>query len=122
MSATAITYPTRRSSAGTPTWVVFIVLAIGLAITSAVYAGGMWPLTTLVLLFLVVAFVLVLQRPHVGISIFLTTFLVNYPAVARGAGAITINNLLGAEFVVLLAWSYYRDRDAWYLRDPLFRL
>jgi O-antigen ligase len=69
-----------------------------------------------------VAFVLVLQRPHVGISIFLTTFLVNYPGVARGTGALTINNMLGMQFILLLAWSYYRDRDAWYLRDPLVRI
>ena len=122
MRTSALTYQPARGAAGTPAWLAFAMLALGTAMAAAVWAGGQWPLTTLVLLFLVVAYVLVLQRPHVGISIFLTTFLVNYPAVAKGSGAITINNLLGVQFLVLLAWSYYRDRDAWYLSDPLFRL
>ena len=49
---------------------------------------------TVVLGLVAAAFLIVLRYPFVGISVFLTTFLINYPAAARGTGPITINNLL----------------------------
>jgi O-antigen ligase len=98
---------------------VVVVLAVGGALYAAVLAGGRWPLTTVVLIGIGLAFVTVVRFPNVGISIFLTTFLINYPAAARGVGPITINNLLGTLFLVLLLWDFYLRRDAWYLREPL---
>ena len=122
MSTYTLTHPAPRATVGTPTWAVFLMGAVGTAFAAAILAGGRWPLTVAVLMLVVVAFVLVVQRPHLGISVFLTTFLINYPGVARGAGFLTINNLLGGLFLVLLAWHYYRDRDLSFLRAPLIRL
>jgi O-antigen ligase len=122
MSSPAIAYrpaPPPASGSAAPAWVVAAFLLVGAVLSAAVMAGGRWPLTATVLIGVAAAFVLVLRMPHVGISLFLTTFLINYPSVARGAGPLTINNLLGALFVVLLVWDFYLQRDAWYLRDGL---
>jgi O-antigen ligase len=96
--------------------------SIGAAMAGAAWTGGQWPLTVVVMLFIAGAFVTVIHSPHIGISVFLTTFLINYPAVARGAGYFTINNALGAIFLGLLAWDYFVHRDAWYVREPLVQL
>ena len=121
MSAPAVTYgraPAAPSSTA-PIWLLFAFVVLGIAFTAAVAAGGYWPLTALVLTGLAAAFVIVLQKPHVGISLFLTTFLINYPSVARGAGPLTINNILGVLFLVLLLWDLYVNRDTAFLRDRL---
>jgi O-antigen ligase len=121
MSAPATTYgraPALPSSAA-PAWLLLAFLVLGVAFTAAVAAGGYWPLTALVLTGIAAAFVIVLRLPHVGISLFLTTFLVNYPSVARGAGPLTINNILGVLFLVLLLWDVYLHRDIWFLRNGL---
>ena len=59
MSTSTLTYPA-RSGAGTPPWLAFAMMGLGLVIASAVWAGGQWPLTTLVLLFLVIAYLIML--------------------------------------------------------------
>ena len=121
MSTRAVTYgraPAAPTSA-TPLWLLPAFAVLGAAFTAAVSAGGYWPLTALVLTAVVTAFVVVLRLPHVGISLFLTTFLINYPSVARGAGPLTINNILGALFIVLLLWDFYQRRDTTFLEDRL---
>jgi O-antigen ligase len=121
MSAPAVTYgraPAVPSSAA-PVWLLLTFVVLGVAFTAAVAAGGYWPLTALVLTGVAASFVVVLRLPHVGISLFLTTFLINYPSVARGAGPLTINNFLGVLFLVLLLWDFYLHRDAWFLKDRL---
>ena len=88
MTTRAVTYgraPAAPTSAA-PLWILPAFAVLGVAFTAAVSAGGYWPLTALVLTAVVTAFVVVLRLPHVGISLFLTTFLINYPSVARGAG------------------------------------
>jgi O-antigen ligase len=95
---------------------------LGAAMAFASWQGGQAPLTVVVLLFVALAFVVVLRSPHIGISVFLTTFLINYPGVARGSGYLTINNGLGALFLGLLAWDFYQHRDTWYLREPMIRM
>ncbi len=112
----------RPATVSTPAWVIATIAALGLAMSLASWVGEQWPLTIVVLLLVAIAFVLVLRRPHVGISVFLTTFLINYPTVARGSGYFTINNALGAMFLGLLAWDFYQRRDVWYLREPLVRM
>ena len=121
MSTPAVTYgraPAVPSSTA-PMWLLLGFVVLGIAFTAAVAAGGYWPLTALVLTGVAAAFVIVLRLPHVGISLFLTTFLINYPSVARGAGPLTINNILGVLFLVLLLWDVYLHRDVWFLTDPL---
>jgi O-antigen ligase len=112
----------RPTASAAPAWIVLPMGVLGAAMGAATWVGGQWPLTVVVLLFVAIAFLAVLRSPHVGISIFLTTFLINYPGVARGTGYLTINNVLGALFLGLLAWDYYHHRDAWYLREPLIRM
>ena len=96
--------------------------AVGAVMATAAWIGGNGPVTITVLLLVAAAFALVVRHPHIGISVFLTTFLINYPGVAKGIGYLTINNVLGLLFLSLLAWTYYINRDAWYLRPPLVRM
>jgi O-antigen ligase len=119
MSTTAIRAPSSHVAVSTPAWLALPLVGFGAAMGVAAWVGGQWPVTLVVLLFIGAAFLWVLSRPYVGISLFLTTFLINYPGVARGVGPLTINNLLGVVFIALLAWNYYTTRDAWYLREPL---
>jgi hypothetical protein len=102
-----------------PLWLALPMATVGAAMAVAAWVGDPWPLTILVLLATIGVFAIVLARPAIGISLFLTTFLINYPEVAKGAGPLTINNVLGAIFLALLAWDFYRHRDAWYAREPL---
>jgi O-antigen ligase len=119
MSSAVVRLQHPAGSAATPVWVALPIVLFGAGMAVAAWFGDQWPLTLLVLLFVGAAFALVLNRPHIGISLFLTTFLINYPGVARGVGPLTINNLLGVMFLGLLAWNYYTTRDTWYLREPL---
>jgi len=93
----------------------YAVAAFAVAILASVSLLGM--AATVVLVAVGAAFVAVLRYPFVGISVFLTTFMINYPAAARGAGPITINNLLGGVFLLYLLWDYYLHRDASYLQE-----
>lgn len=122
MMPTANIQLARPAHTVTPAWALLVIGAIGIAMGFAAWVGGDAPLTVVVLLLVALAFVTVLYSPHIGISVFLTTFLINYPGVAKGSGYFTINNALGALFLGLLAWNYYQTRDAWYLREPLVRL
>jgi O-antigen ligase len=65
---------------------------------------------------------LVVARPEYGIALFLSTFLVTYPQVLQGAGLLTINNVLGGIFVILLAYKVYSEEDWWFLRCPELHL
>jgi O-antigen ligase len=58
---------------------------------------------------------LVFAYPEYGIALFLSTFLIQYPAAIQGSGLLTINNVLGGIFVILLAYKVYRERDWWFL-------
>jgi O-antigen ligase len=111
--------PGPPAAAGVPAWLLLGILLLGGVFYAAVSAGGPWPFSAVVLLLVAGTFVVVLRRPHVGIFVFLTTFLINYPAAARGAGPFTINNLLGALLLVLLLWEVYQRREVWYAREPL---
>ena len=60
-------------------------------------------------------FALVFLYPEYGIALFLSTFLVTYPAALQGSGLLTINNVMGGIFVILLAYKVYSERDWWFL-------
>ena len=70
----------------------------------------------------VLFFVLVFARPEYGIALFLSTFLMTYPAALQGTGLLTINNALGAVFVILLTYKVYREQDWWFLRSREMQL
>lgn len=59
----------------------------------------------------VVFIALVVVRPEYGIALFLSTFLMTYPQALQGSGYLTINNVLGAIFLVLLTYKVYREED-----------
>lgn len=61
------------------------------------------------------------KRPHLGILVFLTTFLFTYPAFLQGYGLLTINNVLGAFFFVLLISQLISERTLWAFDDPRIR-
>jgi O-antigen ligase len=62
-----------------------------------------------------VFFALVFARPEYGIALFLSTFLMTYPASLQGSGFLTINNMLGGIFIILLTYKVYRERDWWFI-------
>lgn len=63
-----------------------------------------------------VAALLVVRRPVLGILIYLTTFLFTYPAFLRGSGNFTINNLLGLTLVPLMLYGILREGSWWIAR------
>jgi O-antigen ligase len=65
---------------------------------------------------------LIVARPEYGIAIFLSTFLMTYPEALQGSGYLTINNVLGALFLVLLTYKVYREEDWWFLWRPELHL
>jgi len=67
-------------------------------------------------------FALVFARPEYGIALFLSTFLIQYPAALQGSGLLTINNALGGVFVILLTYKVYSDRDWWFLHSQEMQL
>jgi O-antigen ligase len=64
----------------------------------------------------VLFFALVVVRPEYGIAVFLSTFLIAYPQALQGTGLLTINNVLGGMFLILLTYKVYNERDWWFLR------
>jgi O-antigen ligase len=62
------------------------------------------------------------KQPQYGILVFLSTFLFTYPDFLQGFGLLTVNNVLGAVFCLLLAIHLARERDLWALHDPRIRL
>jgi O-antigen ligase len=64
----------------------------------------------------------VLYKPHIGVLVIMSTMLMSYPEVLKGAGYLTINNMLGAALGLILAFQVYRSHDYWFLREPEVRL
>jgi len=91
-----------------------LVLLAGLVTVGTLMAGPLAALPIVGVLF----FALVVARPEYGVALFLSTFLLAYPTALQGAGLLTINNVLGGIFVVLLAYKVYRDEDWWFLQCP----
>ena len=99
-------------------------LFVGLGVVALLAAGGTAAVGPLVVLpiFGALFFVLLMMRPEYGIAMFLSTFLMSYPAVLQGSGYLTINNVLGGIFLILLTYKVYRDQDWWFLRRPEIQL
>jgi len=64
----------------------------------------------------------IVARPEYGIAMFLSTFLMTYPEALQGSGFLTINNVLGGVFLVLLTYKVYREEDWWFLWRPELHL
>lgn len=62
--------------------------------------------------------VVIVAWPEYGIAILLSTFLMAYPRWLQGSGYLTINNVLGGIFAVLLIYEVYRTQDWWFARVP----
>lgn len=58
----------------------------------------------------------IMARPEYGIALFMSTFLMAYPKVLQGSGYLTINNVLGGIFGVMMVYELYRYGDWWFLR------
>jgi O-antigen ligase len=113
--AQAVATRDRVTSGASPIRPALGLAIVGLLATLAdvFVSTGAWffAITAVVMLALVVA------RPEVGIAVFLSTFMVTYPTVLAGSGYLTINNVLGLVFLVLLAHRVYVTRDRWFLRN-----
>jgi O-antigen ligase len=113
----SITAAQRSSRTGFVGIVGLIVLGALVAVGNVV-AG---PLAILPI-FGVLFFVLILVHPEYGIALFLSTFLMTYPASLQGTGFLTINNAMGGIFLILLTYKVYQDQDWWFLRAPEMQL
>jgi O-antigen ligase len=108
--------------AASPTWTL---LALGLAtlvLAASAFVSDRLLALSATLVILALASAIVLYRPHVGLLVIMTTMLVSYPAALKGFGPITINNLLGATLIAILAFQVYRSHDYWFLREPEMRM
>ena len=97
------------------------VVLFTLAVLVAISTTAVGPLALLPV-FGVLFFALIVAHPEYGIALFLSTFLMTYPASLQGGGSLTINNVLGAVFLVLLALKLYRDEDWWFLYNRELQL
>jgi hypothetical protein len=97
---------------------VVLVLLASLVALSTIAVGPFAVLPIFGVLF----FAVIVVRPEYGIALFLSTFLMNYPASLQGAGALTINNVLGGIFIILLTYKQYREEDWWFLYNRELQL
>jgi O-antigen ligase len=67
-------------------------------------------------IFGVLFFALIVTRPEYGIALFMSAFLISYPQALQGTGSLTMNNVLGGLFLILLTYKVYSDHDWWFLR------
>lgn len=104
------TPPQVRSSSAVPALALVVLALLVAAGTAAFGALAVLPI------FGVLFFVLVVARPEYGIALFLSTFLITYPSTLQGAGFLTINNVLGGVFLILLTYKVYSEEDWWFLR------
>jgi len=95
----------------------FATLAVMVAVSTALF-GPMVALPIVGVLFAALVF----GYPEYGIALFLSTFLIEYPAALQGQGLLTINNGLGALFIILLTYRVYHTQDWWFLRCPEVQL
>ncbi|MBM4267936.1 MAG: O-antigen ligase family protein [Deltaproteobacteria bacterium] len=105
-----------------PMWVLgaLALAAAGLGVSALLDARFVYLGAALV--FMVMGGVIVFYRPYVGILVIMSTMLVSYPDALRGVGPFTVNNLLGAALITILAFELYRTHDFWFLREPEVRL
>ncbi len=97
---------------------VVLVMLASLVALSTIAVGPFALLPIFGLLF----FALIVARPEYGIALFLSTFLMTYPASLQGAGSLTINNVLGGIFIILLTYKQYREEDWWFLHNRELQL
>jgi O-antigen ligase len=91
--------------------VIALVVLAAIFATGTALAGPLAVLPIFGLLFVAV----VVARPEYGIALFLSTFLMTYPQALQGSGFLTINNVLGGLFLVLLTYKVYHEDDWWFL-------
>jgi O-antigen ligase len=84
-----------------------LLMGVGMAVVG--------PMTVLPI-FGVLFFALIVARPEYGIALFMSAFLISYPQALRGSGVLTINNVLGGLFLILLTYKVYSEHDWWFLR------
>lgn len=92
-----------------------IALAIGFG-AAQVGAQAFLPIFGLLIVTIIIA------RPEYGVALLLSTFLMAYPNWIQGSGYLTLNNVLGGIFAVLLTYEVYRSQDWWFLRVPQVQL
>lgn len=98
--------------------VIVLVGIAGVVATATAIAGPLAVLPIFGVLFVAV----VVARPEYGIALFLSTFLMTYPQALQGSGFLTINNLLGGIFLILLTYKVYREENWWFLGNRELQL
>ncbi len=111
----------RREGQGSSSWwpAIYLSLFGVLAVVADLAVGsGVW-------FFAVAAacvLAMVVSRPHIGIAVLMSAFMIEYPKALQGTGFLTINNVLGLVFLVLLAQRVYMTEDWWFLKSREVRL
>ncbi len=99
-------------------WAAVVLLAMGATVAALLEVDMYVPIAVAGFIGLVIMYL----KPEYGILVFMTTFFLYYPAILRGAGKITPNNLLGSMFFFLLFQQWLHKRDWWFLKVPQIHL
>jgi O-antigen ligase len=105
-----------------PAWAMGGLFAAAILLAASALVSDGLLLMGITLLVLGIAASVVFYRPHIGVLVIMSTMLVSYPEALKGFGPITINNLLGATLIAILAFQVYRSHDYWFLREPELRM
>jgi O-antigen ligase len=100
-------------------WTPFLALLVlaGIVVAASAIFGPLFVLPIFGLLFMVLVF----ARPEYGIALLLSTFLMTY-TVMQGSGLLTLNNVLGGIFTIILTYRLYQEGDWWFVRRPEIQL
>lgn len=105
--------PRRPAASGILPLVLLGTIAAAVAVGAAILeAQAFLPIFGILLLGVIV------RWPEYGVALFLSTFLMAYPNWIQGSGYLTLNNILGGIFAVLLTYEVYRNQDWWFVRVP----
>lgn len=99
-----------------------VLLLIGLALAACIIALTDLQLPVIAAICGGLLLIFLWNQPHFGILVFLSTFLFTYPDFLQGYGLLTVNNILGAVFCLLLVTQVAKERELWALHDPRIRL
>jgi len=105
-----------------PRWALWFLALLGLSLGVATYWNDVILIFGIAVVLAVPLAVLALYYPHIGVFLIMSTMLMSYPAALKGVGPLTINNMLGLAFVVILAFQLYKTHDYWFLKEPEIRM
>jgi O-antigen ligase len=101
---------------------LFYTMVFLVALTSAALAASGMALKMFILFVCATAFVLIITWPEYGIMAFIASFLLYTPEFLKGSQFLTLNNVLGVVFCLLLCIYLLREKDLRFLKTRQIQL